>query len=60
MKLPAVTNYRIAQHNIFTMLTADEQVYSHEPDFYWLDETEKYQTDWTLFLKENSGRAPLV
>ena len=41
MKLPAVTNYGIAQHNTFTMLTAEEQVYSHEPDFCLLDETEK-------------------
>jgi hypothetical protein len=30
---------RIAAHNTFTMLTADEQVYSHVPDFCWLDET---------------------
>jgi hypothetical protein len=52
MKLTAVTNHRIAQHNTFTMLTAEEQVYSHEPDFCWLDETGKYQTDWALFSKE--------
>jgi hypothetical protein len=42
----------IARHNTFTMLTADEQLYSHVPDFCWLDETCKYQTDWKLFSKE--------
>jgi len=34
------------------MLTADEQVYSHVPDFCWLDETGAYQTNWKLFSKE--------
>lgn len=45
--------------NTFTMMTADEQVYSHEPDFYWLDENGNCQTDWRLFSKEKilqSGR----
>ena len=34
------------------MLTAHEQVYSHIPDFFWLDEAGGYQTDWKLFSKE--------
>jgi hypothetical protein len=46
------TRNRIAAHNTFTMLTADEQVYSHVSDFCWLDETGAYQTDWKLFSKE--------
>lgn len=50
---PLPATYRIiAAFNTFMMMTADEQVYSHTPDFYWLDENGKYQTDWTLFSKE--------
>ena len=50
---PLPTTYkRVAAHNTFLMMTADEQVYSHVPDFYWLDENGKCQTDWTLFSKE--------
>jgi hypothetical protein len=51
-KPPAVTNIRIAAHNTFAMITADEQVYSHVPDFCWLDENGRYQTDWRLFSRE--------
>ena len=42
----------IAQHNTLTMLTADEHLYSHEPNFCWLDEMGKDQTDWTLFSRD--------
>jgi hypothetical protein len=52
VKAMPITRKRIASHNTFTMLTADEQVYSHVPDFCWLDETGAYQTDWKLFSKE--------
>ncbi|MBV9888394.1 MAG: DUF4238 domain-containing protein [Acidobacteria bacterium] len=48
----STTRKRIAAHNTFTMLTADEQVYSHVADFCWLDQTGAYQTDWKLFAKE--------
>ena len=47
-----MTYKRVAAHNTFTMMTADEQVYSAVPDFYWLDENGKCQTDWKLFSKE--------
>jgi len=47
-----VTRRLIAEHNSFTMLTAEEHLYSHVPDFCWLDEAGKYQTDWKLFSKE--------
>lgn len=47
-----VTRNLIARHNTLTMLKADEQVYSHTPDFCWIDETGKYQTDWRQFSKE--------
>ena len=53
------TYRRVAAVNTFTMMTADEQVFSHEPDFYWLDENGNCQTDWKLFSKEKilqSGR----
>ena len=56
------TYRRVAAVNTFTMMTADEQVYSHEPDFYWLDESGNCQTDWRLFSKEKilqSGRVGL-
>jgi uncharacterized protein DUF4238 len=43
---------RVAAHNTFTMLTANEQVYSHVPNFYWLDENGKCQTDWKLFSRD--------
>ncbi len=52
VKATNTTRKRIAAHNTFTMLTADEQVYSHVPDFCWLDETGAYQTNWKLFSKE--------
>lgn len=52
VKAMTTTRKRIAAHNTFAMLTADEQVYSHVPDFCWLDETGAYQTDWKLFSKE--------
>ena len=48
---PFVNRKLIAKHNTFTMLTADEHVYSHVPDFCWLDENGEYQTDWKLFWK---------
>jgi hypothetical protein len=53
----AVNRWRIAAHNTFTMLTAEEHVYSHAPDFCWLDEAGKYQTDWKLFGKESILRS---
>ena len=46
------TYRRVAAVNTFTMMTADEQVYSYAPDFYWLDENGNTQTDWRLFSKE--------
>jgi hypothetical protein len=47
-----VTRNLIARHNTFTMLTAHEQIFSTTPDFCWLDETGKYQTDWRRFSKD--------
>jgi hypothetical protein len=49
---PLVTRKRIARHNTFTMLTAGECLYSHVPDFCWLDENGLYQTDWKRFSRE--------
>lgn len=46
------TRKRIAALNTFTMLAANEQVYSHAPDFCWLDEAGRYQTDWRLFSRD--------
>jgi hypothetical protein len=50
---PHLTTKLIAWHNTFVMLTADEQVYSHRPDFHWLDCTDHCQNDWRLFAKED-------
>jgi hypothetical protein len=47
-----ITRKYIAHTNTFSLLRAEEQVFSHVPDFCWLDEHHKYQTDWTLFSKE--------
>lgn len=52
VKATNTTRKRIAAHNTFTMRTADEQVYSHVPDFCWLDDTGAYQSNWKLFSKE--------
>lgn len=50
---PVMATYnRVAALNTFMMMTAEAQVYSHAPDFYWLDENGKSQTDWRLFSKE--------
>lgn len=48
----AITMKLIARHNTFAMLSADEQVYSHRPDFHWLDASDKCRNDWTLFSSE--------
>jgi hypothetical protein len=50
---PSITTKLIARHNTFSMLTADEQVYSHRPDFRWLDKAERCQNDWRLFSKDD-------
>jgi hypothetical protein len=47
-----VSRKLIAQFNTFAMLHADEQVYSHRPDFEWLDESRICQRDWRRFDKE--------
>ena len=46
---PFLTTKLIARCNTFAMLSADEQVYSHRPDFHWLDSTDRCQNDWRLF-----------
>jgi hypothetical protein len=52
----AINRRQIAAHNTFTMLTADDYVYSHRPDFCWTDPNGNYQTDWNLFVKEDFDR----
>lgn len=49
---PALNLKYFASLNTMMLLGADAQVYSHMPDFSWLDEKRKHQTDWRLFLKE--------
>lgn len=46
------TRKEIASTNTLSLNRADQQIYSHVPDFCWLDEKGKYQTDWRLFSKE--------
>ena len=48
---PHLTTKLIARHNTFVMLTADEHVYSHRPDFHWLDSSDHCQNDWQRFAK---------
>lgn len=57
IRRPLVTRTLIAQHNTFAMLRADEQLYSHEPDFCWLDEGRKHQNSWEVFSKERIEQA---
>ena len=49
---PPLSTKLIAHHNTFAMLTAENQVYSHRPDFHWLDPNGKCQNDWRLFSKQ--------
>lgn len=52
LRPPVVNRKLIARHNTLAMLTAGEHLYSHRPDFCWIDRAGTYQTDWTLFSKE--------
>lgn len=50
---PPTLNFNyFAGLNTMMLLGAVAQVYSHIPDFSWLDENRKHQTDWRLFSKE--------
>jgi hypothetical protein len=49
---PFVNRKYIAHMNTFAMLRAQRQVYSHVPDFGWLDEAGKYRSEWELFSSE--------
>ena len=52
IKKPLENRKFIASANTLSLLFAEEQVFSHVPDFCWLDENRKYQTDWKLFSKD--------
>jgi hypothetical protein len=49
---PQETFNYFAGLNTVVLLRADRQVYSHAPDFSWLDENRRHQTDWQLFSKD--------
>jgi hypothetical protein len=49
---PDVVTRKYIAHLNRLLLVRAEQVFSNVPDFCWLDENNKYQTDWTLFSKE--------
>jgi hypothetical protein len=49
---PFVNRRRVARHNSFTMALADRQIYSHVPDFCWLDADRQVRNDWESFSKE--------
>lgn len=50
----SLTNRKfIASHNRFTMLTAGEKLYSHVPDFCWLDATGRVRSDWRSFSRQS-------
>jgi len=51
---PKRVNRRYIAHlNTLSLLVAEQQIFSHTPDFCWEDGSHKYHTDWTLFSKEN-------
>lgn len=52
IKREIVSRKFIAKMNTLSLLKTDGQVFSHVPDFCWLDSNRKYQTDWELFSKE--------
>jgi hypothetical protein len=51
IEYPLINRKFIAGTNTHALLSADSQVFSCEPDFCWLDESGKDQTDWKLFSK---------
>jgi hypothetical protein len=57
MRRPVVNRRFIASHNSFTMLTTEEQVYSHIPDFSWLDPAGRIRTDWQSFSRKSVAEA---
>jgi hypothetical protein len=52
MPPPLVNRYLIATANTLALLRVEDQVFSHIPDFCWMDENRKYQTHWKLFSKD--------
>jgi hypothetical protein len=54
---PHLNRTFIAHQNTLTMLNANEQVFSHVPDFCWEDSSGQYQTDWTLFAQDKALEA---
>lgn len=46
------TRKNIARMNTLSLLHCDQQVFSHIPDFDWMDADQKMQRDWKLFVKE--------
>jgi uncharacterized protein DUF4238 len=46
---PFVNRKYIASMNTFAMLRAQNQVFSHAPDFCWLDDAGKCQSNWEPF-----------
>jgi hypothetical protein len=57
VKPPFLNRNFIAHQNTLTMLNSHEQVFSHVPDFCWIDSSGKYQTDWTLFPQDDKLQA---
>lgn len=49
--IPPMEPADVARHNTFMMMTASRYIYSHRPDFPWLDAEGKIQTDGHLFSK---------
>ena len=52
MSFAPLTEKLIARLNTLMMIKAHAQVFSSKPDFCLLDHSERYQTDWRLFAKE--------
>ncbi len=57
--IPPMTANDVARHNTFMMFTASSYVYSHRPDFGWLDTDGNYQTGRRLFSKSAFTRDSL-
>lgn len=51
ISIPHMEPIDVARHNTFMMMTASSYVYSHRPDFPWLDAEGRIKTDAHLFLQ---------
>jgi hypothetical protein len=55
--VPPITQRQVAETNSLMMLDARRYVFSHEPDFLWIDGNNRYSTDWSMFMTDEKMQA---